>query len=322
MRWLPGESWSVFFVPKPREENMRECVGTALSEVLKQVDVEGPNPQVRECALVIYDGAIDPNPNSQDAHPIIPFGIEMLRQDDRVVFGNETVGAEIARTLSALLDADVWACHVYAQEPWSIGEHFSKGTRIARWEGEKILTSEFDDEDQETYFSDVEPEEVSDGEPLSVLGRLFGIDPRWLWGWSGAGEGADGWGGLTGDSAPLQVNVSFQPRRPQPLSVTIKDVNPSRQAVSFVVSGQIDAGLPKILANALEEALRKRYKRIVLDLSGLEFIGEEGIRGLMDYSDRLQAAGGRLVLARVREGLATVLSLLGLGAFFEVVSTS
>jgi anti-sigma B factor antagonist len=62
--------------------------------------------------------------------------------------------------------------------------------------------------------------------------------------------------------------------------------------------GELDLLSAPYLQQVLDQLCRDGYPKIVLDLSGLEFLGAAGLTVFHRVDDHLHAAGGRLILHR------------------------
>ena len=75
------------------------------------------------------------------------------------------------------------------------------------------------------------------------------------------------------------------------------------------VAGDVDMHSADRLRDALTEAGPVPGGRVVVDLSGVEFMASAGVHVLLDVARRFEQAGGALVLASPRPMVARVLSL-------------
>jgi anti-sigma B factor antagonist len=86
------------------------------------------------------------------------------------------------------------------------------------------------------------------------------------------------------------------------------------------VSGDLDSkSYPELEAKATE-LIGGGKDRIVLDLSGISFMGSAGLRAMHGIVNKLKNAGGsgRLVLLNPSDAAARVMKTLGFDQFFEI----
>jgi anti-anti-sigma factor len=75
------------------------------------------------------------------------------------------------------------------------------------------------------------------------------------------------------------------------------------------VTGDVDMHSEKRLRDALNEAAPAPGGRVVVDLSGVEFMASAGVHVLLDLASRFEQADGALVVVAPRPMVARVLSL-------------
>ena len=68
------------------------------------------------------------------------------------------------------------------------------------------------------------------------------------------------------------------------------------------VFGELDLATAPRLCTLLDAARIQRVKRIVVDLTGVDFCDSTGLRALMGASTELRHAGGRLAVAVLPDG--------------------
>jgi anti-sigma B factor antagonist len=87
------------------------------------------------------------------------------------------------------------------------------------------------------------------------------------------------------------------------------------------VTGDVDMHSQGQLRDALAEAGPAPGSRVVLDLSGVEFMASAGVHVLLDVAGQLEQAGGALVLVGPRPMVARVLSLTRADQLIRVAGT-
>ena len=68
------------------------------------------------------------------------------------------------------------------------------------------------------------------------------------------------------------------------------------------VFGELDLATAPRLCARLDAARGARVRRVVVDLTGVDFIDSTGLRALMGASTELRHAGGKLAVALLPEG--------------------
>lgn len=85
--------------------------------------------------------------------------------------------------------------------------------------------------------------------------------------------------------------------------------------------GIIDIQSSGEFQSRIMELIERGTRRIVLDMSHVGHVSSVGIAACVLFLKRLKELNGRMIMCGVRPGLAEVLQLLGLGAFFEQTET-
>jgi anti-sigma B factor antagonist len=83
------------------------------------------------------------------------------------------------------------------------------------------------------------------------------------------------------------------------LAVHESDVGGVRLLEAF---GELDLATAPRLCALLDEARAQRIRRVVIDLTGVDFCDSTGLRALMGASTELRHAGGRLAVAVLPDG--------------------
>ncbi|HEY0936755.1 MAG TPA: STAS domain-containing protein, partial [Trebonia sp.] len=97
------------------------------------------------------------------------------------------------------------------------------------------------------------------------------------------------------------------------LSVRARD-----QCVVVRIDGECDAGSTAALRESLLGVLAANPARVVLDLSGLDFLDCAGARVLVAVGRRATLLGGTLAVAALTDPVARLLQVTGLGARLAV----
>jgi len=90
--------------------------------------------------------------------------------------------------------------------------------------------------------------------------------------------------------------------------------------VLFRLGGVIDAHTLDKFEKAMNEAIEKGAKSLVLDCEELRYVNSSGFGELIRYFDRLKEGGGTLVLARVAPKVGIILEMLGLKSLIPMAT--
>lgn len=80
----------------------------------------------------------------------------------------------------------------------------------------------------------------------------------------------------------------------------------------IVVDGEIDAGSSIYLDNALKEAMESGEKKIVVDLTHLNYISSAGLGVFISHLDEFKLQNIELALFGINESVKQVFDILGL----------
>ena len=87
----------------------------------------------------------------------------------------------------------------------------------------------------------------------------------------------------------------------------------------ITVKGRVDSVEAARLARALETASRGGKHKIVIDMSGVDYMSSAGIRALGDAQRNSQRhAGGEVVLAQVSTLIHEALEMVGFTEYFHI----
>jgi anti-anti-sigma factor len=82
--------------------------------------------------------------------------------------------------------------------------------------------------------------------------------------------------------------------------------------VGIAVRGEIDPASAPSLSEAIGELIQRGYRDVALDLGAVEFMDSTGIKVLVEMHQRLQDAGGQLVVQTASTPVRRVLAVTGL----------
>ncbi len=90
---------------------------------------------------------------------------------------------------------------------------------------------------------------------------------------------------------------------------------------TFVVTGHLNAAAAPVAEATLVRAIDAGSSRIILNLSGVDYLSSAGVRVLMATSRRLSRENGKLVLCELKQGVREVLGMSGLLTVFVIAAT-
>ena len=99
------------------------------------------------------------------------------------------------------------------------------------------------------------------------------------------------------------------------LSVAVRGAGPVRV---ITLTGFLDAHNSTELAGALDEALKAKQYRVVLDLAALQYMGSAGIEAIISRLGRFREAQGDIRLAAPAVKVVKVFDLLGLTSILSL----
>ena len=96
-------------------------------------------------------------------------------------------------------------------------------------------------------------------------------------------------------------------------------VRGAREGDAFLLSlyGELDIASARVLERRLQMARSSRAGRVVLDLSGLQFIDSAGLHALVRVQEELRAAGQELALLRGPRAVQQVFELTDAVGLFD-----
>jgi anti-sigma B factor antagonist len=113
---------------------------------------------------------------------------------------------------------------------------------------------------------------------------------------------------------------STRPWQPPPSLLELFDAGAG--CVRAVVAGEIDFANATSLRERISAAcVEREARRLVLDMSGVEFIDSSGLRALLQLQRELSDGGGGLVLLGATRQVRGILTLTGLDGELRAVET-
>ena len=98
-------------------------------------------------------------------------------------------------------------------------------------------------------------------------------------------------------------------------------MTPAASYVVVTLAGEADFENGRQLRDALVSQLSRGARRLIVDVSGLDFMDSTGVNVLVAVRSSLRARGGSLALVAPRPLVARVLGALGAGQVMTVYPT-
>ena len=86
----------------------------------------------------------------------------------------------------------------------------------------------------------------------------------------------------------------------------------------LAIAGDIDLHVSPIVTEALNGMIKKKPRRIVIDLSRATYIDSAGVAALMVAKQEVEAYGGEFFLSGVQETIRLILETSGLDRIFWI----
>ncbi len=96
------------------------------------------------------------------------------------------------------------------------------------------------------------------------------------------------------------------------LTLETLDVDDAVPTKRVVATGDIDLATAPELEARLDELIAAGVQVIVLDSAGVGFLDSSGIRALVQASQKIEAAGGQIVIENMSPPVARILDITGL----------
>jgi len=102
------------------------------------------------------------------------------------------------------------------------------------------------------------------------------------------------------------------------LTVSRKDV-PDAQVI--ILEGVIDASTSATLESVLKTLAVGAKKRVVIDMTGVDFVNSAGWGMLLERAEKVISSGGTFTLAGMQEDVSEIFQLLGLSKVIRRVES-
>lgn len=99
------------------------------------------------------------------------------------------------------------------------------------------------------------------------------------------------------------------------------DENAGDAVVALAPTGRLDSNTSKAFEDQLLPVVEGGPARVVVDLSGLQYVSSAGLRVFLLAAKRAKASGGRLALAGMSDQIREVFDISGFSAIFAIYRT-
>ena len=97
-----------------------------------------------------------------------------------------------------------------------------------------------------------------------------------------------------------------------------KEQGENGEILVFELTGRLDSTSCDYLYSVLENRVRDRCQRLIVDCHGLEFISSMGLGLLLGIHARMRKRGGSVSIARVRGAVSQVIQVVQLDKLFRI----
>lgn len=108
--------------------------------------------------------------------------------------------------------------------------------------------------------------------------------------------------------------VRSGPVTPVPFTYELQEIG---SVLNIRMRGELDLSVVDECRLGLEEPLREQGRVVVLDVGGITFADSTGLGMLMHTKRKVDANGGRLLVARMSRPMVRLLEASGMTSFFE-----
>jgi anti-anti-sigma factor len=99
------------------------------------------------------------------------------------------------------------------------------------------------------------------------------------------------------------------------------EYRPKRYATIVGINGPVDASGERVLRSCLESLTRAGARHVVLDCTHVPYINSTGLGTILLYTDKLECAGGALILAHLSDRALKIIELLGFAPALDFVDS-
>lgn len=102
------------------------------------------------------------------------------------------------------------------------------------------------------------------------------------------------------------------------LKITVLEDQGNEHLAVVLLKGELDGSNYKDLQARVDEIISGDTNNIIIDMSGLTFMGSAGLRALHTSAKSTQEKGGSVKLLKPSDAVQRVLKTLGFDQFFDV----
>jgi anti-sigma B factor antagonist len=84
------------------------------------------------------------------------------------------------------------------------------------------------------------------------------------------------------------------------------------------LKGEIDLHLSPVVTASLNAIIEKKPERLVIDLSGVTYIDSAGLAALIQAMQKVEAYGGKFLLAGLQETVRSIFEISRLDQVFQI----
>ncbi len=84
------------------------------------------------------------------------------------------------------------------------------------------------------------------------------------------------------------------------------------------LKGEIDLHVSPVVTASLDAMIEKKPERVVIDLSGVTYIDSAGLAALIQAMQKVEAYGGRFLLAGLQETVRSIFEISRLDQVFQI----
>ncbi|MCA9740654.1 MAG: STAS domain-containing protein [Deferribacteres bacterium] len=88
------------------------------------------------------------------------------------------------------------------------------------------------------------------------------------------------------------------------------------------LQGRLDTNTSSSLETTLVDLVEKSQKKLLLDLSALEFISSSGLRVLLMIAKRVKGMDGKMVLTSLKSNVQNVFEMAGFTMLFTILPSN
>ena len=91
-----------------------------------------------------------------------------------------------------------------------------------------------------------------------------------------------------------------------------EEADEDNKVIEFILKGRVDSFSSDVLNFKLDRALSEEYKKLILNMSQVEYLSSAGIRVILNTYKNAKKAGGKLGIEKPSESVRNVLGMTAL----------